>query len=270
MRPSPIPTIPLLLLALVPTLCCQQAAAREPVRGAGSALAAGETTPAPRAGASPLLNRYYQDADFERWTDVFERPGREVFDRRFQIIDAAQVREGMRVADIGAGTGFFSALFARAVGPEGVVYAIDTSPDFVAGIEERARTYRVKNLVPIVNTQQGIGLGPGSIDLAFLSDTYHHFEDPQAMLASIHRALAPYGGLIVIDMHRIPGASSPWILDHVRAGRDQVVAEVEAAGFRLVEEPAFLKDNFFLRFERLGDEPDVEAGPTDRGASHGR
>jgi len=212
-------------------------------------------------GGSPLLNRYYQGADFDRWTDVFERRGREVFDQRFQIVHAAGVREGMRVADIGAGTGFFAALFARAVGPEGVVYAVDTSPDFVAGIEERARTYRVKNLVPIVNTQQGTGLEPNSIDLAFLCDTYHHFEDPRAMLDSIYQALAPYGSLIIIDMHRIPGLSSPWTMGHVRAGRNQVVSEVEAAGFRLMEEPQFLRDNFFLRFEKLSDEPELKVGP---------
>ena len=212
-------------------------------------------------GGSPLLNRYYQGADFGRWTDVFERRGREVFDQRFQIVHAAGVREGMRVADIGAGTGFFAALFARAVGPEGVVYAVDTSPDFVAGIEERARTYRVKNLVPIVNTQQGTGLEPNSIDLAFLCDTYHHFEDPRAMLDSIYQALAPYGSLIIIDMHRIPGLSSPWTMGHVRAGRNQVVSEVEAAGFRLMEEPRLLRDNFYLRFEKLSDEPDLKVGP---------
>jgi ubiquinone/menaquinone biosynthesis C-methylase UbiE len=212
-------------------------------------------------GASPLLNRYYQGADFDRWTDVFERRGREVFDQRFQIVHASRVREGMRVADIGAGTGFFAALFARAVGPEGVVYAVDTSPDFIAGIEERARTYRVENLVPIVNTQQSTALEPNSIDLAFLCDSYHHFEDPQAMLDSIYRALAPYGSLIIIDMHRIPGLSSPWAMGHLRAGRDQVVTEVKSAGFRLVEEPRFLRDNYFLRFEKVSGEPDLKVGP---------
>jgi|PlaIllAssembly_1097288.scaffolds.fasta_scaffold49131_2 ubiquinone/menaquinone biosynthesis C-methylase UbiE len=263
--------IALLLLAAVMAqpACGEPGAAILPGSGAGPVDVArnltGADVQAPAdsgpPGGSPLLNRYYQGADFDRWTDVFERRGREVFDQRFQIVHAAGVREGMRVADIGAGTGFFAALFARAVGPEGVVYAVDTSPDFVAGIEERARTYRVKNLVPIVNTQQGTGLEPNSIDLAFLCDTYHHFEDPRAMLDSIYQALAPYGSLIIIDMHRIPGLSSPWTMGHVRAGRNQVVSEVEAAGFRLMEEPRLLRDNFYLRFEKLSDEPDLKVGP---------
>jgi ubiquinone/menaquinone biosynthesis C-methylase UbiE len=199
----------------------------------------------------------------DRWTEIFESPGREVFDQRFRIVRETRVRPGMRVADIGAGTGLFTVLFARAVGAEGRVYAVDISPSFVAGIEARARTYRVGNIVPIVNDQKTTGLDPGSIDLAFICDTYHHFEDPGAMLESIHSALAPRGSLIVIDFRRVPGTSSSWVLAHVRAGRDQVVAEVEAAGFRLLDEPSFMDRNYFLRFERLGNEPDVGVGPAE-------
>jgi SAM-dependent methyltransferase len=228
--------------------------------------AAAKSPVAAPAGASPLLNRYYQGADFQRWSNIFERPGREVFDQRFQIVYALRPFEGMRIADIGAGTGLFTVLFARAVGPEGVVYAIDTSPEFVAGIEERARQYRVANIVPLVNTQQDTLLEPGSIDLAFLSDTYHHLEDPGAMLDSIYQALVPYGALVIVDLHRRPGFSSPWIMGHVRAGMEQVIAEVEGAGFRLVESPALLRDNFYLRFEKRSDAPEVEVGPIETGA----
>lgn len=218
-------------------------------------------TPAPPFGANPVLNRHYQGADFERWSDVFERPGREVFDQRFRIVHALRPYQGMRIADIGAGTGLFTVLLARAVGPEGVVYAIDTSPEFIAGIEERAREYHVTNIVPLVNTQEDTRLEPASIDLAFLSDTYHHLEQPRAMLDSIHRALKPFGDLVIVDLHRRPGFSSPWVMGHVRVGMEQVIAEVETAGFRLVEAPDMLRDNFFLRFEKLSDEPDVEVGP---------
>jgi ubiquinone/menaquinone biosynthesis C-methylase UbiE len=214
-------------------------------------------------GADPFLNRHYQGADFDQWARVFESPTREVFDQRFQIVHAARPQEGMRIADIGAGTGFFSVLFARAVGPEGTVYAIDTSPEFVTGIEERARVYHVENIVPLVNTQEGIGLPPESIDLAFLSDTYHHLEQPAPMLASIRDALLPYGGLIVVDFHRRAGFSSPWVMGHVRADRDKVIEEIESVGFRLVEAPNILRENFFLRFEKTDDDPSVEVGPVE-------
>ena len=231
--------------------------------GIGADVEAPDRTLPAIPGADPFLNRHYQGADFDHWARIFESPTREVFDQRFQIVHAARVQEGMRIADIGAGTGFFSVLFARAVGPEGTVYAIDTSPEFVAGIEERARAYHVENVVPLVNTQEGIGLPPESIDLAFLSDTYHHLEQPAPMLASIRQALLPYGGLIIVDFHRRAGFSSPWILNHVRAGRDEVIAEIESAGFRLVEAPNLLRENFFLRFEKTEDDPSVEVGPVE-------
>jgi predicted methyltransferase len=203
-------------------------------------------------GASPDVNQPFQGTKLGHWESIFERPGREVYDQRYRILEAAGVKPGLRVADIGAGSGLFSSLFAHAVGPQGRVYAVEVSPGFVAALEERARSEGLGNLGPILSTQRDTGLDPGSIDLAFVCDTYHHFEEPKAMLESIHRALDPGGVLILIDYHRRPGFSSPWILSHVRAGRDQVVREVESAGFRLTKEPPLLRESYFLRFERLG------------------
>ncbi|MGE5153242.1 MAG: class I SAM-dependent methyltransferase [Bdellovibrio bacteriovorus] len=213
----------------------------------------GEQGAGPAAqGASPHINQPFQGANLAHWPSIFERPGREVFERRLQILAAARIEPGMRVADIGAGTGLFTSLFARALGPAGRVYAVDISAGFIATLTERARSEGLTNVVPILNDQQGTGLDEKSIDLAFVCDTYHHFEDPAAMLSSIRRALVPGGALIIIDYRREPRVSSRWVMSHVRAGRDQVVREVTAAGFRLVEEPELLRESFFLRFETLG------------------
>jgi predicted methyltransferase len=89
-----------------------------------------------------------------------------------------------------------------------------------------------------------------SVDLVFTSDTYHHFEYPQAMLASLHTALKPGGRLIIIDYEKIPGRSSPWVISHVRANRETVIAEVTAAGFVLERSHNFLRENYFLEFRR--------------------
>jgi ubiquinone/menaquinone biosynthesis C-methylase UbiE len=214
----------------------------------------------------PLPDRRHQGADPRAGAKVFVRPGQEVYDQRFRIVHAARPHLGMRVADIGAGTGQFAVLFARAVGPEGRVYALGSSESFVAGLRELARTYRVDNIVPMVGTRQGTGLPAGSIDLAFLSDSYHRLEQPRAMLDSIYQALVPYGSLIVVDFRREVGVGSPWVMSHVRQGRDQVVAAIQDAGFRLVEEPDFLRESYFLRFEKVGDEPDLEVGPIETDA----
>ena len=199
------------------------------------------------------INAYYHGADHERWRRIFEAPGREVFDRRFQVVEALDLEPGMDVADVGAGTGLYTLLFARAVRPDGQVYAVDISQSFVDAIMERTAEVNVHNVVPVVNQQRSAMLPADSVDLVFMADTYHHFEFPQAMLESIHQALRPGGVLAVIDFRRMPGVSNAWILGHVRAGREQVIAEIEEAGFRLVDEPVVLRSNYFLRFRKVDD-----------------
>lgn len=201
-------------------------------------------------GANPAINAPYEDPDYKQWVERFEQPGREIYDRRHEIVDATGIKAGMAVADIGAGTGLFSLLFAREVGPGGKVYAVDISQVFVDNIVRRAREQELENVIGVVNTQSSTELPAGTVDVAFLSDTYHHFERPAPMLASIHRALKPGGRLVVIDFQRIPGRSSAWVLGHVRADKAQVKREIEAAGFRLVEDRPLLKENFFLAFTR--------------------
>lgn len=204
----------------------------------------------PATGANPAINAPYEDPDYDQWVQRFEQPGREIYDRRHAIVEAAGVKAGMAVADIGAGTGLFSLLFAKEVGSGGKVYAVDVSQVFIDNIVRRAASQGLENVIGVVNTQTSTEVSPAAVDLAFLSDTYHHFERPEAMLASIHRALKPGGRLVVIDFQRIPGRSSNWVLGHVRADKAQVKREIEAAGFRLVEDRPLLKENFFLVFTR--------------------
>ncbi|MEW6646184.1 MAG: methyltransferase domain-containing protein [Pseudomonadota bacterium] len=199
---------------------------------------------------APGINRHYENPDFEQWRGTFEQSGREVYARRMDILAASTLRPGMAVADIGAGSGLFTLLFAREVGEQGRVYAVDIAPEFVAGIEARARAEGRGNVVGVVSEQRSTRLAPNSIDLAFVCDTYHHFEYPQAMLASIHQALRPGGRLIIIDFRRESGFSSSWVMGHVRAGEAQVIAEVTAAGFTLTAQPDLLRSNYFLTFTR--------------------
>lgn len=213
-----------------------------------AALAA--TAPHAEENVSPGINRHYEGPDFAQWRDTFEQPGREVYARRLDILIASQVQPGMAVADIGAGSGLFTLLFAREVGEGGRVYAVDIAPEFVAGITVRAKAEGVGNVVPVVSEQRSTHLAPDSVDLAFVCDTYHHFEYPQAMLASIHQALRPGGRLIIIDFRREAGFSSPWVMGHVRAGEAQVIEEAVAAGFALSGQSDLLRINYFLTFTK--------------------
>jgi ubiquinone/menaquinone biosynthesis C-methylase UbiE len=199
---------------------------------------------------SPGINGYYQSPDFTRWQGMLETEGREVFDKRQQIVAALDIRSGMTVADVGAGTGVFTLLFSRKVGGSGTAIAQDVSSEFLRGIEARARQANLANVRTVLGGEKDAKLPAASVDLIFVCDTYHHFEYPQAMLASLHAALKPGGRLAVIDYEKVHGRSSAWVLGHVRAGREAVIAEVEAAGFRLLKSHALLRENFFLEFER--------------------
>jgi ubiquinone/menaquinone biosynthesis C-methylase UbiE len=154
------------------------------------------------------------------------------------------------VADIGAGTGLFAPLLSKAVGPDGTVYAVDIVKDFLAHIERRAAEAGLRNVRTVLCTERSAELPPASIDAAFICDTYHHFEFPRSTMASIRRALRPGGEIVLVDFKRIPGTSSEWILNHVRAGQETVTAEIEAAGFSKIEEIGLLRDNYILRFRR--------------------
>jgi ubiquinone/menaquinone biosynthesis C-methylase UbiE len=156
------------------------------------------------------------------------------------------------VADVGAGTGLFVPMLARAVGPRGEVLAVDIVPDFLAHIDERATAAGLTNVSTVLCTERSVELARESVDLAFLCDVYHHFEYPADTLASLHRALQPGGTLAVIEFDRVEGESSDWILEHVRAGKDVFTAEIEAAGFELLEEVDLgMEDTYYLRFRKV-------------------
>lgn len=202
----------------------------------------------------PKINENFLDAnlDVEQWLQRFEGESREVFAGRDDVVQACEIKPGVSVADVGAGTGLYTMLFADATGSEGWVYGVDISPRFLEHLNERADHRGVKNITAVLGSQRSVNLPPDSIDLAFVCDTYHHFEYPRSMLSSLHRALRDGGSLIIVDFERIPETSREWILNHVRAGKEEVRREIEAAGFEFVEEVeiASFQENYLLRFRK--------------------
>lgn len=216
---------------------------------------------------NPGINDSYKDPNPAEFTKRFETESREIFANRDKIVEACDVKHGIVVADVGAGTGLFTRLFAKEVGADGKVYAVDIAPNFIKHIEKTTKERGISNVEAIVCTADSSNLPENSTDLAFICDVYHHFEFPHKTMTSIHRALRPGGRVVVIDFHRIEGVSSDWILGHVRAGQDLFRSEIESAGFKLVGEPKFLKENYFMIFEK-SDAP--KAKPSDAGASEGK
>jgi ubiquinone/menaquinone biosynthesis C-methylase UbiE len=210
-----------------------------------------EPTAAPdELSVKPGINDpYFRDDGLERYTRILEGERREIVRRRTDIVDAIGLRTGMAAADIGAGTGLLTLDMAERVGRDGVVYAVDIVPAFLERIRERAASAGVDNVVVVQGGEKATGLKPRSIDLAFMCDTYHHIEYPDAYLFSLFQTLRPGGAFVVVDMKR-PERSSPAHLGHVRANKATVIAEIEATGFVFDSEVDLLRHNYYLRFRR--------------------
>lgn len=213
-----------------------------------------DSKPGTESSVKPGINTRFLDPelDVSEWLGRFEIESREVYAARNRVIDACGIKAGMKVADVGAGTGFYSRLFASEVGDTGWVYAVDIVPKFLQHINQKAQEDNVSNLTGVLCTDRSIRLPASSVDVVFICDTYHHFEYPKSTLASIHSALKPGGTLVVIDFDRIPGESREFILGHVRAGKEVFRKEIVGAGFRLDKEvnvPSF-KENYLLRFTK--------------------
>lgn len=202
----------------------------------------------------PGINKDFLDPalDPQKFVERFETESREIYTERASILAALGLRPGQTVADIGAGTGLFTLPFAELVGRDGKVYAVDIAPAFVERIEQLSGARGLRNVEGITCAEDDVRLPAASVDVAFICDTYHHFEYPARTLASIHKALRPGAELVVIDFHRIEGVSREWCMGHVRAGQEVFAAEIVAAGFEPVPQAQIqgLKENYILRFRR--------------------
>jgi ubiquinone/menaquinone biosynthesis C-methylase UbiE len=206
----------------------------------------------------PGINEPFENPDVKGFLKKFEVESREIYAKRQEIVAACQLKPGMAVADVGAGTGLFTRLFGKAVGPRGKVFAVDIAPLFIRHIEKTCGDAGLKNVVGVVCSQISVKLPPESVDLVFVCDTYHHFEFPFKTMGSIHQALRPGGQVVLIDFRRIKGQSSDWIMNHVRAGQEVFVREIVSSGFKVVDEQKLLKENYLMRFAKVEKKSGVE------------
>ena len=218
---------------------------------AGEAARSDSSASVEETSVKPGINDpYFQSNALDTYTRILESETREIVQRSAEIVDAIGLEEGMIVADIGAGTGLLTAEIAKQVGKRGEVFAVDIVPAFLERIRERAIADGLSNVTVVRGEERSPGLEPASLDLAFMCDTYHHIEYPQAYMSSLFRALRPGAILVLIDMERAEGHASPAILTHVRATKETVIEEVEQAGFVFESEVELLQENYYLRFVR--------------------
>jgi ubiquinone/menaquinone biosynthesis C-methylase UbiE len=191
------------------------------------------------------------ELDVERMVNRFENESREVFALREAIVRAAGVQPGDVVADVGAGTGAFMEPLVAAVGESGHVMSVEISIRFVERLRQVADEAGYGNVTAVFSSFTSATLPPASVDRMLVVDTYHHFDDYEAMLASMFAALRPGGVLTVVDFDRHDGARE-WIQGHVRASKDVFRQEIEAAGFAFLDEVTIdgMQENFVFRFRK--------------------
>ena len=162
-----------------------------------------------------------------------ERDDRDRQERSDRVLAHLELAPGMRVADLGTGTGFYARRFAAKVGADGVVYGIDIQPEMLALLEQKTAEEGVKGIVPVLSTPNDPKI-PGPVDLVFLADVYHEIAEPLPVQQHVREALE-YGGRVVLLEYRAEDETGDGIKPDHRMSVRQVVQEWGRAGFRLVE-----------------------------------
>jgi SAM-dependent methyltransferase len=189
-------------------------------------------------------DRYGNPKDLDAYIAAQEEPGRARWQKPDDVIKELAVRPGQTVCDIGAGPGYFSLRLARVVGERGRVYAVDVEPRILGALRDRLEKAGATNVTPVLGLGADPLLPPGACDLVLVVDTYHHFPDRPAYLKRLVRALAPAGRLANIDFKKSPTPIGP-PLDH-RVAREEFLADAAHAGLKLVAEPKFLENQYFV------------------------
>lgn len=234
-----------------------------------AALAAcSDAPPAAPAEQSPGEETVPGDEDninLDVWLERMEVGSRELYSARDAVVEAMELEEGDVVADIGAGTGLYTLLFAEAVGPTGRVYAEDIEALFLDLIIQRTEDSGLENVTAVLGRENDVTLPENAVDVAFIADTYHYFTDRETVMKSVYRALKPGGSLIIVDYDLKPGAERPEEKSHVRFGKAGVISEIEYIGFVLAGEPAVdgLSENYFVRFVKPAETADPAEAPLD-------
>ena len=180
----------------------------------------------------------------EKWAQVFDDPQRDAWQKPHEVIQALALKPDAVIADIGSGTGYFAARFAN-MAPKGRVYGVDTEPDMVKYLAERAKREGLKNLTAVTGAPGDPRL-PEKVDLVILVDVFHHVEDRDRYFRRLRDSLKPDGRIAIIDF-RMDSPNGP--PKSARIAPDRVKTEMKGAGYALVQEHAFLPNQYFLIFQ---------------------
>ena len=189
-------------------------------------------------------SREHSFSGAEHWAKVFDDPARDAWQKPHEVITALSPAPDAVVADIGSGTGYFAARLAHFV-PKGRVYGVDTEPDMVKYLAERAKRVGLPNLVSVAGRPDDAAL-PAKVDLVLMVDVYHHISDREAYFRKLRGSLKAGARVAIIDFREDAPEGPP---RNQRIPPARVKTELARAGYALSKEHGFLPNQFFLVFE---------------------
>ena len=198
---------------------------------------------APPQGKPDHMDHRFDDP--ERYAKSFDDPARDAWQMPARVIEALKLAEDSSVADIGAGTGYFSLRLAKVV-PRGTVYAVDIEPKMLEYVRNRAKTAGLANVVPVLADSVSARL-PKAVDVVLVVDTYHHIPNRAAYFRNLAKGLTPGGRVAIVDFRKDAPEGPP---PEFRFEAAQIVDEMAKAGYRLDTEHKFLPRQHFLVFSR--------------------
>lgn len=184
--------------------------------------------------------------DPKGYIGALEDPQRDAYQKPQEVLAALKIKPGEVIADIGAGSGYFTFPLARRVGERGRVFAVDVSPDMILHINRRIRDLKSINVVSVLADPDDPLLAAGSVDRFFFCDSWHHIENQSRYLAQIKKLLKPHGEVVMIDFHRKELPVGPPLA--MKIAREDLIRQMDGNGFRLIREHTFLPYQYFLVF----------------------
>jgi SAM-dependent methyltransferase len=181
----------------------------------------------------PLTGRRIANVTGVGGADWMERSEREIEELPETALDKIGVSEGVTVADVGAGVGYFTLRLSKRVGPSGRVHAVDVQPEMLTILKNRVREAGLRNVIPVLGSESDPRLPAKTFDLILLVDVYHEFSQPQKMLEKMRQALKDTGRLVMLE-YRKEDPHIPIRSEH-KMSVQEAKLEVEAEGFRLEE-----------------------------------
>ncbi len=182
-------------------------------------------------------------ADADKWRAVFDDPARDAWQKPHEVLVALALKPEFAVADLGAGTGYFSMRLAHFVSG-GRVYAVDVEPAMVKHLAARAKEMGLPNVTAVQGAPDAARL-PAKVDLVLLVDVYHHIDAREKYFAKLRDSLKSGGRVAIIDFTASSRVGPP---ASVRVPAAQVRDEMRKAGYAAIEEHAFLPNQYFIVF----------------------